>query len=49
VKKYINTPHVRDVEKQTNPLTGETFTITKRTPRPATQEDIDKVKKMLND
>ncbi|MBI2416896.1 MAG: hypothetical protein HYV28_03170, partial [Ignavibacteriales bacterium] len=43
----IETPHVHDVKKNVNPTTGEEFTKIKHVPRPATPEDISKVKDLL--
>jgi len=43
----VDTPHTHEAESHTNPKTGETFTKTKKVPRPTTQEDLDKVKNIL--
>ena len=45
--KKIETPHTHEVETNTNPKTGETFTKTKKIPRPTTQEDLDEVKEII--
>ena len=44
----IETPHTHEAEQHTNPETGEEYTKPKKIPRPATQNDIDKVNNTLN-
>lgn len=43
----VETPHTHEAKLHTNPKTGETFTKTKNTPRPTTQEDLDKIKEFI--
>ena len=45
----IETPHTHDSEQNIDPKTGKTYTKTKKIPRPATQEDINKVNETLGD
>ena len=44
--QIIETPHTHDTEEHTNPK-GETHIKTKKVPRPTTQEDLDRVKKVI--
>ena len=45
--QIIETPHTHDTEEHTHPKTGETHIKTKKVPRPTTQEDLDRVKKVI--